>query len=329
MIITQTPLRISFAGGGTDLPGYYTREDGGVVSTAIDKYVFVIVTQRFDQKIYVNYTKKEIVDSVDEIRHELVREALRYTGLREGIEITMLADVPAEGTGLGSSSSITVGLLNAFYAFQGEQVTAERLAREAAEIEIDCLRKPIGKQDQYIAAFGGLREFKFKRDGSVETEPVRLTPEERRRLSSHCLMFYTGVTRKAADVLKEQQSNDAQFQAACRTLHQFVKTAREALEGGQFHQLAKVLHRSWLIKKELAARATNDVIDKMYDDALRAGALGGKILGAGGGGLLFLYVPPDKQEVVRAALRGFRELPFALEQHGSKVIFNMSRQPNR
>jgi D-glycero-alpha-D-manno-heptose-7-phosphate kinase len=241
----------------------------------------------------------------------------------------MLADVPAEGTGLGSSSSITVGLLNAFYAFQGEQVTAERLAAEAVKIEIERLGKPIGKQDQYIAAYGGLREFKFRRDGTVETDAIGLTPEARRRLSSHFLMFFTGITRKAADVLREQQKDEENFAVACRALHRLVPVAREAIESGEFHRLANILHRSWVIKKELAARATTEIIDKMYEEATRAGALGGKILGAGGGGLLFLYVPPERHQSVREALGSFRELPFMLEQHGSKVIFNMSRQPNR
>lgn len=329
MIITQTPLRLSFAGGGTDLPGYYTLADGAVVSTAIDKYVFVIITQRFDNRIYINYTKKEIVDAIDDIEHDLVREAMRQTGVKDGVEVTMLADVPAEGTGLGSSSSLTVGLLNACYAFKGEQISASTLAKEAAQIEIDRLRKPIGKQDQYIAAYGGLREFRFKQDGSVETELVQQTPEERRRLSSHFLMFFTGITRKAGDILKEQQDDQVSFHAACRTLHGLVPAARHAIESGEFEQLAKILHRSWVIKKELAAKATTGVIDSMYDQALKAGALGGKIMGAGGGGLLCLYVPPEGQAAVRRALRDFRELPFAFEQHGSKVVFNMSRQPNR
>ena len=201
MIISQTPLRISFAGGGTDLASFYRHEEGWIISSAIDKYIFVIVKERFDNMIYINYSKKEIVDSVDEIEHDLVREAMRKTKVERGVEITTLADIPSSGSGLGSSSSVTVGLLNALYAFQGEQVTAERLAREACEIEIDILGKPIGKQDQYIAAFGGIRFFKFKPNEEVVFDKINLENSFKRKFGANLLLFFTGKTRSSDRIL--------------------------------------------------------------------------------------------------------------------------------
>ncbi len=329
MIITQTPLRISFAGGGTDLKEFYEMEDGKVISSAIDKYIFVIVSERFDEKIYINYTKKEIVDSVDDIQHELVREAMRKAGIENGVEVTMLADIPSEGSGLGSSSSLTVGLLNAFYIYQGEQVPPERLAREACEIEIDICGKPIGKQDQYIAAFGGIREFTFKSNGDVQVEKVKLSPSEFRRLGSELLLFYTNKTRKSSEILTEQKHSTRSKRDYLHQLKLFVPQVRNAIESHQYHIIGEILHESWQVKKQLASKITNPDIDQMYEMALSAGALGGKVAGAGGGGFLLLYVPRHKQEAVRNALREYRELPFYLEQDGSKVIFNLRRYPAR
>jgi len=329
VIITQTPLRISFAGGGTDLKEFYEIEDGKVISAAIDKYIFVIVSERFDDKIYINYTKKEIVDSVDEIQHELVREAMKITGVEKGVEVTMLADIPSEGSGLGSSSSLTVGLLNAFHILQGNQVPPQQLAEEACKIEIDICKKPIGKQDQYIAAFGGIREFTFKTNNEVEVKKMDLKPEEFRKLGSELLLFYTNKTRKSSEILLEQKATIKDKMQLLRKLKLFVSQVRNSIESRQFHIIGEILHESWLIKKQLASKISNSEIDRMYEMALTAGALGGKVSGAGGGGFLLLYVPRHKQEVVRNALRNYRELPFYLEQDGSKVIFNFRRYPSR
>lgn len=329
MIITQTPLRISFAGGGTDLRNFYQNEDGRVLSAAIDKFIFVIVNERFDEKIYVNYSKKEIVDEIDEIQHELVREAMRKTGIRNGVEITMLADIPSEGSGLGSSSSLTVGLLNAFYMYRGEQVTAEQLAREACEIEIELCDKPIGKQDQYIAAYGGVREITFRKDGSVGVEKVELGPAEFRRLGSGLLLFYTNLTRKSSEILTEQKKNTGEKLDALKKLKAFVPQIRNAIEQRAWHVIGEILHESWQIKQSLASKISNETIDDLYHLARSAGALGGKVAGAGGGGFLLLYVARDKQDAVRTALNSSRELPFLLEQDGSKVIFNQRRYPAR
>lgn len=323
MIIVQTPLRISFVGGGTDFEDFYLDNGGAVISTAIDKYVFVIVKERFDDLICLNYTQRERVERVDDIGHELVREAMRLTGVSKGIEITTLADVPAEGTGLGSSSSVTVGLLQALYAYQGELRTVETLAQEACRIEIDILKHPIGRQDQYIAAYGNLRFITFS-DAGVEVEKVELPPQEKRRLNDSLLCFYTGMTRKASEILEEQKANINGRLAILSELKRLAFKAREAIVSGAFDEFGEILHSGWELKKTLASKITNSQIDERYEAARKAGAIGGKITGAGGGGFLLLYCPKEKQDAVRRAIR-LRELPFCFESDGSKVIFNYRR----
>ena len=323
MIITQTPLRVSLFGGGTDFREFFLREGGAVLSLGIDKYVYVIIKERFDDGIYVNYSRKEITTTVDEIQHELVREALRKTGIEKGVEITTLADVPSEGSGLGSSSSVTVGLLNACYAYRGEQVPLDRLAREACEIEIDIVGKPIGIQDQYIAACGNLRFFEFCKDGSVVVEKLALPEERRRQLVSNLMLFYSGITRSSACVLSEQRQNIPNRTEQLRRLSDFAHQARECLlSDTSLDVIGQMLHRSWEDKKTLASNVTNPEIDALYARARRAGSLGGKVVGAGSGGFVLLYCPQDKQTQVREALRGYRELPILTSRDGSKVIFN-------
>lgn len=322
MIITQTPLRISLAGGGTDLAAYYTLGDGAVVSAAIDKYVYVIVNQRFDDKIYISYSQKEIVDSVDEIRHELVREALRKAGVERGVEIAIMADVPSEGSGLGSSSSLTVGLLNAFHTYRGFQAPAEQLAREACEIEIDKCGKPIGKQDQYIAAYGGLRFFEWHRDGAVTTRELPIG-RHRQELGSRLMLFYTNITRSANAILARQTDNTAGRKAYLDGIRDLAYRARDAILAGRLDEVGGVLRENWKLKKELADGITTPVIDAMAERAMAGGALGCKISGAGGGGFLLTYCPRERKQAVREALSGYRELPFFLERFGSKVIFNV------
>ena len=329
MIITQTPLRVSLAGGGTDLADFYRQEDGATLSFAIDKYIFVIVSERFDKRIYVNYTKKEIVDSVDQIQHELVREAMRKTRVHEGVEVTMLADIPSEGSGLGSSSSLTVGLLNALYNFRGRQMPAAHLAREACEIEIDICGKPIGKQDQYIAAFGGVHEFTYQADGTVVPRGDQHSPADRRRLGGDLMLYFTDITRQASGILGEQKRRTTENIDHLRHIRQGVPRVRAALEAGRFETVGEVLHESWEMKKKLAGNISNAQIDAMYSRALEAGAVGGKIAGAGGGGFLLLYVPQARQADVRAALAEYREFPWLIEEDGSKVIFNIRRYSAR
>jgi D-glycero-alpha-D-manno-heptose-7-phosphate kinase len=325
MIITQTPLRISLAGGGTDLAAFYEIEPGCVTNSAIDKYVFVIVKERFDDKIYINYSQKEIVDSIDEIKHDLVRETMKMTGMSPGVEITTLADIPSEGSGLGSSSSVTVGLLNAFYAYLGEPQPLRVLAEQACKIEIDIIKKPIGKQDQYAAALGGLRHTQFLSDHSVLSERVKLSNGVLRKLGANILLFYTNKTRVADNILIEQKANtNGKFDVLVKMRDQAIQV-RDCLEKGNLDEIGEVLHEGWQLKKSLASKITNPDIDEMYERARKAGAIGGKVAGAGGGGFLMLYVPREKQNAVRDELSDYRELPFMLERDGSKVLFNYRR----
>ena len=273
MIITQTPLRISLAGGGTDLAAFYTRAPGAVVSAAIDKFIYVIVNQRFDDKIYLSYSKKEIVDRLDDIQHELVREALRMAGVRQGIEIAIMADIPSEGSGLGSSSSLTVGLLNAFHAFRGVQVPAERLAAEACEIEINLCGKPIGKQDQYIAAYGGLCHFVFHPDQRVTTTQMPFGKNEY-DLGSNLMLFFTNITRKADPILREQVRNTDDKFAQLQRIGAMAAQARSAIEAGAHDMLGALLRENWELKCALAQSITKPEIDAMVTRAIQAGALG-------------------------------------------------------
>jgi D-glycero-alpha-D-manno-heptose-7-phosphate kinase len=324
MIITQTPLRISLAGGGTDIAAFYTRAPGAVVSAAIDKFIYVIVNQRFDDKIYLSYSKKEIVDQLDEIQHELVREALRMAGVTKGIEVAIMADIPSEGSGLGSSSSLTVGLLNAFYAFRGVQAPAEQLAREACEIEIAICKKPIGKQDQYIAAYGGVCHFVFHSDHRVTTTQLPFGKREY-DLGNNLLLFFTNITRKADTILREQVRNTGDKFAQLQRIGAMAADARAAVETGAHDAIGALLRQNWALKCALAESVTKPEIDVMVARATQAGALGCKICGAGGGGFLLVYCRPEQQPQLRAAMADYREMPFHFEKHGSKVIFHLER----
>ncbi len=325
MIITQTPLRISFAGGGTDLAAYYEKREGYVVSSAIDKFAYVIVKERFDDKIYLNTMTKEIRDDVDSIEHELVREAMRMTGVDRGVEVTLLSDIPSEGSGLGSSSSFTVGLLNAFYVYQGDQVTAERLAREACEIEIDRLGKPIGKQDQYIAAYGGLRWFRFRKDGEVEQGRLGSAPDRVRELSSRLHLFFTGRTRKADAILGEQKRQTGDRLLELDGIKELALELHADLESDRLDRLGEALHANWELKRQLVSGISDPEIDAMYEQARSHGATGGKICGAGGGGFLLTYCRRERQDGLLEGMDRYRRMPFRLERDGSKVIFNYRR----
>lgn len=322
MIITRTPLRISFLGGGTDFRPFFRQEEGWVLSSAIDKFIYVIIKKRFDHKIRVGYTQTELVDQIDELHHELVRECLRKTGITGGIEISTMADIPSEGSGLGSSSTVTVGLLNAMYAHLNQPVSHEQLAREACEIEIDILNKPIGIQDQYIAAYGGQRFLHFACNDAVTVTGLDLNETQLRKLNQNLLLFYTNMPRKAESVLSEQMQQMDQRLDVLREMKGLALQARAALEAHEFDSFGRLLDKSWQLKKQLASRVSNNAIDDIYTAAMRAGAIGGKITGAGGGGFLLLYCHPEHQDEVRSALSSFQELPFLLESGGSKVIFN-------
>ncbi len=325
MIVTQTPLRLSFFGGGTDFPDYYRVDGGAVLTTAIDKYIYVIVKRRFDDDIYINYSIKEIVDSVDQIRHDLVREAMRITGVDRGIEITTLADVPSTGTGLGSSAAVTVGLLHALHTYCGRLVDARTLAEQACHIELNILDRPIGRQDQYIAAFGGLRAIRFCSDGRIEVEPVQAQPQTLRQLQSRLLVFFTGRTRSSSAILNRQQQHIEQSRADLDRLRDCAAKSHRLLAEARLDEFGGLLDSAWRHKKALAEGVSDAAIDQFYDQARAAGALGGKIAGAGGGGFLMFYVPPSRQDDVRQALAPLRELPVAFDPGGARVVFNIHR----
>ncbi len=325
MIVVQTPLRVSFFGGGTDFDAFSSLEGGCVLSSAIDRYIYVIIKERYDHRIRVGYSRTELVESLDDLEHELVRESLRMTGLTSGVEISTMADIPSRGSGLGSSSAVTIGLLNAMYHFRSEPMDREVLAQQACEIEIDILGKPIGKQDQYIAAYGGQRLIDFKKCGCVDVTSPSVDRDTWRRLSERLLLFFTGVTRKSDTVLQEQQDNMHDHMAFLREIKNLAKQGWETLAANELDDFGRLLNQGWALKKQLASRISNPVLDDMYCKALHAGALGGKIAGAGGGGFLLLYARPERHDSIRNALGGLPELRFQLEPEGSKVILNYRR----
>ncbi|MBI3551272.1 MAG: GHMP kinase [Elusimicrobia bacterium] len=320
MIISRTPFRISFAGGGTDLPAFFREHAGAVVSTAIDKYMYITVNRYFDDRIMLKYSQTELASKVSEIRQPILREALKLTGIAGGVEITSMADIPG-GTGLGSSSSFAVGVLHALHAFKGEFVTAEQLAREACDIELLRLKEPGGKQDQYIAGYGGFQFFEFMPDGTVKADPVIFPEKVRTDLRERLILLFSGVTRRSGPLLRRQRARFKVKEQGLRRLRELAEFARRELQLGMVDGLGELLHESWEIKKSLAGGVSNPRIDRAYAAARRAGASGGKILGAGGGGFLLLYAPPKKRAPVLKALRGWREIPFEFEPEGSKIIY--------
>lgn len=322
MIVSKTPLRISFVGGGTDLPSFYDEHGGAVVSTSIDKWIHVVVAPRFEGDVRVSYSRTEIVPNAAAVEHELVREAMRLTGVPRGVDVITLADVPSQGTGLGSSSTVTVGLLNALYAFQGVYKPTLQLAAEACRIEIEILGKPIGRQDQYAAAVGGLNLIEFlPRGGGVRVEPIIASQDTVRSVQRSLLMFYTGRQRSADTVLKGQQAaaEDGTATAALKQMGDMAFELRDRLAGGDADSLGELLHRNWELKRGLTAGISNETVDGWYESALAAGGVGGKILGAGGGGFLLISAPPAKHDSVRRALHDLQELPIRFAARGTHI----------
>jgi len=321
VIISQTPYRVSFAGGGTDLPSFYRREFGAVLSTTIDHHMYVTIHRRFEPTIRVSYSQTETAGSVDEVRHDLVREAMRLTEVDEPLEITTVGDVPA-GTGMGSSSSLTAGLLNALYAYRGRVVSREQLARGACRIEIDVLGKPIGRQDQYAAAFGGLNYIRFNPDDTVDVEPVPCKIETIEELERRALLLYTGQTRDADEILQKQTDGTSERMAVLVRMRDLADEMRRALAGdGDLDGFAAMLHEGWELKRSLGFGISNDRVDQWYEAARRNGATGGKLLGAGGGGFLLLVAPAWRHRAIREALGRPQELPFRVSRHGSRNVF--------
>lgn len=315
---------MSFAGGGSDLPSYYREFGGAVISTAIDKFVYVTVSEKFDSNIRVSYSRTEEVGSVNEVAHPLVKEAMKLSRVTDGIEITSVADIPSKGTGLGSSSSFTVGLMHALYAHRGMHVPAERLANEACQIEIDRCGEPIGKQDQYAAAYGGLNLIRFNPDDSVCVDPIICRRETIREIENQILVFYTGITRSASAILQTQGETLVAHVDKQKIMARMVSLAydlKREIEANRPDQLGDILHESWMLKRSISAGISNSTIDQWYDAARRAGARGGKILGAGSGGFLVFSVSEDRKLAVRSALSHLKEVSFRFEPQGSKIIF--------
>jgi len=319
MIISKTPLRISFTGGGTDISSFYETYGGAVVSTTINKYIYVMVKARFDRKIRVVGTSLQEADNAEEVGHDLVREALKMTGIQNGVEIIIVADIPSGGTGLGSSSSLTVGLLHALYAYRGQTVSPMRLAEQACAIEIQALRQPIGKQDQYAAALGGLRHYRFAADGNVHTERIQLNEQQRGDLQSKLLLFYTGVARSASAILNKQMEMKERNAGMLLQIKKHCADLKGELEQGNLAFMGTVLHAGWELKRKLANGITNERIDDWYETAMRVGATGGKVAGAGGGGFLLFYADEEIHPALREALP-LQEMAFALDDEGTRIM---------
>ena len=324
MIISRTPLRMSFTGGGSDIPSFYRKYGGAVISTTINKYVYVTVNKKFDNGIRIAYSKNEEVSEVCRIEHPLVRAAMEFLGHRGGIEITTIADVPSRGTGMGSSSTFTIGLLHALNAYAGRYVSCERLAADSCHIEIDLCNEPIGKQDQYAAAFGGFNLIEFHPDESVNVSPVICKRETLEKINSNILVFYTGITRSASTLLQKQVqeiNNGKNQQDALRKMVKLTYVLRDELHKDNADVFGEVLHENWLLKKSLMDGISTGEIDQWYEAARGAGAIGGKILGAGAGGFLIFFAPQKAHPAIKKALHTLRHVPISFESSGSKIIF--------
>jgi D-glycero-alpha-D-manno-heptose-7-phosphate kinase len=324
MIISSTPLRMSFAGGGSDIPSFYRRHGGAVLSTAINKYIYVTVSEKFDHSLRVSYSKTEQVESADLLEHPLVRETMKMLHMTGGIEITSVADIPSRGTGLGSSSSFTVGLLNALHAYQGRHVSADELGAQSCEVELVRCKEPIGKQDQYAAAFGGLNFIRFNPDDTVCVDPIVCPRGTLRRLEGELIVFYTGITRSASKILSTQSKVMSSEKKAENVMKAMVKLAydlKAEFQRNNISSFGDILHEGWELKKSLTKGISTPQIDDWYAKARKAGARGGKLLGAGSGGFMVFQAPAERHENIRHALSDMREVKFGFEPQGSRIIF--------
>ena len=330
MIISRSPVRITLGGGGTDLPSYYSKYGGALIAAAIDKYTLVTVHTRFDDDIKLNYSKAEQVKYVDEIKHNIFREALRLLDINKGIELTSLSDMPSS-SGLGTSGSFTVAVLNALHTYKKEFVSQKQLAEEACKIEMEILKEPIGKQDQYIAAFGGITFFEFAQNGEVTVEPVKMSEEARDELHNNIMLFYTGITRSASDILREQDNKSKNDEGATiDTLHEIKRIGLEtktAFQQGNIDKFGEFLDVHWNTKKQLSKGVSNPFIDDCYDLAKKNGALGGKIMGAGGGGFFMFDHNGNNTEktafIKEMSNKGLKKMRYDFDFEGSKIILNM------
>jgi D-glycero-alpha-D-manno-heptose-7-phosphate kinase len=323
MILSKTPLRMSFVGGGSDLPAFYKNGSGAVLSTAIDKYIYIAVNRKFDGRIRLSYSRTEEVDHAAEIEHPLVREAMTMTSVESGIEVASLADIPSKGSGLGSSSSFTVGLLNALYAYRGQTVSKQQLAQQACEIEIQRCGEPIGKQDQYAAAFGGLNLIQFHPDESVSVDPVLCTGHMLRRLEDHILVFFTGRTRSASQVLARQSQalSEGSHRKLMQRMVELAFELKRELEAGALDAIGALLNENWQLKVQLADGISDGQIDGWYQTGIANGATGGKLLGAGNGGFIMFYAAPEHHPAITKALSMLEPVKFGFDRVGAQITY--------
>lgn len=323
MIVTKTPVRVSFMGGGTDLEAFYRRESGLVISTAIKQHVYLCVHRGYEHRYILKYTTTELADSLDDIRHPLFRECIRATGALPPLEIASFADIPSKGSGLGSSSSFAVGLVKALLTYEGKECSPATCAEMACNIEISNLQEPIGKQDQYAAAFGGLNCLRFQADGSVSVENLCLQPDVQSEFQSRLVMVYTGTTRSASSVLSEQRratQEDVRVFDCLRSMKELAEVFREQILAGNLDALGPLLHQGWQLKRDLTSKTTSDEIDAIYEAGMQAGATGGKLLGAGGGGYVLFYCPPERKSNLLSALSKLHVVNPELDNQGTRVI---------
>lgn len=326
MVISKTPLRASFFGGGTDFKDYYENSVigyGSTVSTTLNMYIYIMVNRRFDDKIRLSYRVQELVNNVDEIEHNIIREAMKIVGIEKGLDVVYSADIPisSSGVGLASSSAMSVGVLNALFAYERRTVSAEELAKYACEIEIEKLNNPIGIQDQYAVAYGGMKRYRYYPSGEVAVNNVVCKKETRDLLEKRLLLFYTGVNRISSDILSNQKKNIYDKKSILDEMVKMVDESIGYLGNDDLDKWGWMLDRTWKLKRQMSNQISTPLIDGMYENAKKSGAIGGKILGAGGGGFLLLYVPEEKQDAVKESLRGYRHVDFSFEDEGSRIVF--------
>ena len=325
MIISRTPVRVSFCGGGTDVDWFsQASENGGMVtSLALDRYIHVTVNKRFDNRIRLSYSKLEIVDNFEELEHELVRESMRMTGVTSGVEITTIADIPSRGTGLGSSSSVTVGLLNALHCFAGRSVSASQLASEACQIEIDILEQPIGRQDQYAASYGGINTIKFCNNGDVLVEPIDISDSTKSRISEEFTLIFTGKSRSASSILSNSVSEGKFAIDNLNRIRNQADEAKDYLNSGQLSELGSLLNEAWNMKRGISESVSDSFLDEMYERIISTGATGAKLLGAGGGGFFLVHGDFEIRQKLKLEFSSdFKMIPVNIDNIGSSIIHN-------
>jgi len=320
MIISRTPLRISFFGGGTDIPSFYKKNYGSVVGVGIDKYVYVIANERFKDDVRVSYSKTEIVNQSNELKHDLVRETLLRLGIINKIEVVTVADVPGSGTGLGSSSSTTVGLLNSLSCYKGDPLEKHELAEISCDIEINTLGLPIGKQDQYFASYGGICYFRFNEDGTVTREKIHISLKTMSELEDNIMCFYTNIERSSSEILYDQQKNTSINHKTLLEMRNQAEEGKNIIKSGDLTKFGELLDKGWQLKRKLSKNISNKKIDLYYNKAIKSGALGGKLSGAGGGGFLTFYCENKYQKSVKESLSNLKEMSIKIDKFGSVIL---------